>query len=79
VTQKSLLSNYKEVFMLLEYAVYKGDELIVMGTAKECAKHMNVTPEYIKWMTTPTGKARLARRKNPDRCTTAEKLDDDDQ
>lgn len=63
--------------MKQEYAVYKGDKLIVMGTAEECADFMNVTPEYIKWMTTPTGKNRLANRKRPENCTTAEKLEDE--
>jgi hypothetical protein len=60
-----------------EYAVYKGDELLVMGTAEECAKEMNVKPEYIVWMTMPTARRRLEKRKNPGRCTTAVRLDDD--
>lgn len=52
-----------------EYAVYKGDELLAMGTAEECAEVLKVKPEYIRWLTTPTAKRRLAKRKNPDRCT----------
>jgi hypothetical protein len=36
-----------------EYAVYRGDDLIVIGTAKECAAEMGVTPKYIRWMATP--------------------------
>lgn len=60
-----------------EYAVYKGEDLIVMGTAEECADYMGVTPEYIYWMTTPVGKRRLANRKRPERCTTAVLLDVD--
>lgn len=38
------------------YAVYKGDEMLCMGTKEECAEKMGVTAEYISWMTTPTGK-----------------------
>ncbi|MDT0163858.1 hypothetical protein [Bacillus sp. AG4(2022)] len=64
--------------MAREYAVYKGDELLVMGTAEECAKEMNVKPEYIVWLTMPTAKRRLAKRKNPGKCTTAVRLDEDD-
>lgn len=64
--------------MVKEYAVYKGDELIAMGTAVECAEIMNVQPSYIKWLTTPTHKRRLANRKSPERCTTAEKLEDEE-
>lgn len=57
-----------------EYAVYKGEDLLVMGTAEECAEELNVRPEYIKWLTTPTAKRRLANRKNPDKCTVGVKL-----
>lgn len=60
-----------------DYAVYKNDEIVVIGTAEECALELGVTVEYIRWMTTPTGKRRLANRKNPDKATTAVKLDDD--
>ena len=30
-----------------EYAVYKGDELLVIGTLKECAEKLNVTESTI--------------------------------
>lgn len=63
----------------LEYAVYKGDELIAMGTPAECAAIMNVQPSYIKWLTTPTHKRRLANRKRPERCTTAVKLSEEEE
>jgi hypothetical protein len=63
--------------MAREYAVYKGDELLVMGTAEVCAEEMNVKPEYIVWMTMPTAKRRLEKRKNPGKCTTAVRLADD--
>lgn len=39
-----------------EYAVYKGDELLVMGTAEECAEVLKVKPDYIRWLTTPTAR-----------------------
>lgn len=57
-----------------EYAIYKGDELLVIGTASECAKYLNVQPKYIQWLTTPTAKRRLAKRKNPEKCIVGEKL-----
>lgn len=62
-----------------EYAVYKGDELIAMGTKFECAEKLNVKPDTIAWLTYPTAKRRLAARKRPERCTTAIRLDDDDE
>lgn len=52
--------------MTREFAVYKGDEFICMGTAKECAAVLNVQPKTISWLTTPTAKKRLAKRKDPD-------------
>jgi len=57
-----------------EFAVYKGDDLIVMGTAKECARFMGVTEKYIGFMTTPTGKRRMEGRNNPENATTAERI-----
>ncbi|MBR3117790.1 MULTISPECIES: hypothetical protein [Bacillus cereus group] len=57
-----------------EYAVYKGENLLCMGTAFECAEELKVQPDYIKWLTTPTAKRRLAKRKNPDKCTVGVKL-----
>lgn len=27
-----------------EYAIYKGDTLLCIGTAEECAEHLNVKP-----------------------------------
>ncbi|MGP4073802.1 hypothetical protein ACTWQB_14760 [Piscibacillus sp. B03] len=63
--------------MVKEYAVYKGENIIAMGTAEECAEEMGVQPEYIKWLTMPTAKRRLAKRKNPEKCTVGVLLDDD--
>lgn len=62
---------------MTEYAVYKGDELIVIGTAEECAKQLNVKPETIYYYTTDAYKRKLKKRKNPEKCTTAEKLEDE--
>jgi orotate phosphoribosyltransferase-like protein len=62
-----------------EYAVYKGEKMLAMGTSEECAAELNVTKEYVEWLTTPTAKRRLATRKNPEKCTVGFKLDDDDE
>lgn len=61
-----------------EYAVYRGDDLIVIGTAKECAAEMGVTPEYIKWMTTPAAARRVQKQKRPELATTAIKITEED-
>lgn len=57
-----------------EYAVYKGEELLCMGTAKECAAKLNVKPSSIRWLTYPAAKKRLSKRKNPARCTVCVEL-----
>ncbi|WP_368900585.1 hypothetical protein [Oceanobacillus oncorhynchi] len=63
--------------MTKEYAVYKGDNLIAIGTKEHCAKVMGVTPDYIYWLTTPAAERRLASRKNPEICTVGFELEED--
>ena len=63
------MRNYKE------YAVYKGEQLLAVGTATECAEELNVKPETIHFYTTPTYMRRLMKRKNPSNCRIAVKLD----
>lgn len=41
-----------------EYAIYKGDEFITLGTAEELSKELNVRPETIHWMSTNACKKR---------------------
>lgn len=40
--------------MSKEYAVYKGDTLLAMGTAKECAAELKVQVKTIHFYRTPT-------------------------
>ena len=41
-----------------EYAVYKGDQLLCMGTAFECAEALKVKPKTVQWWSTPTNEKR---------------------
>lgn len=41
------------------YAIYKGDKFIDLGTKKELAKKLNVTPKTIYFYTTPTYQKRI--------------------
>lgn len=59
-----------------EYAVYKGDNLLAMGTAEECAEALNVKAETIYYYTTDAYKRKLEKRKNPHNCRTADLLED---
>ena len=62
---------------MIEYAIYKGDTFLFIGTAEECTTRMNVKPAFVKWLTTPTGKKRFENRKNKDKALTAVKLEPD--
>ena len=37
-----------------EYAVYKGDEFLAIGTAEELAEKLNVRPQTIRFWGTPS-------------------------
>ena len=41
-----------------EYAIYKGDQFITLGTAEECAKELNVSPETIRFISSNAYKKR---------------------
>ena len=60
-----------------EYAVYKGDRFITMGTDQECAEHLGVKPETIRWYTSPAYQRRLQKRKASDNVRQVSKMEDD--
>lgn len=47
-----------------EYALYKGEECLAIGTIREIAKKMNVKERTIYFYTTPTYKKRVKAGKN---------------
>lgn len=47
-----------------EYAMYKGEELLGIGTARELASKLNVKVETIRFYNTPTYKKRVKQGKN---------------
>jgi hypothetical protein len=58
-----------------EYAVYKGDELLVVGNVEECAEFLGVLPRTI-W--TYACESRIKRFKNLKDYTYSVKLEDDE-
>ena len=44
--------------MGIQYAVYKGDEFIFVGTLEEVAEKLGVSTKSVKWMATPAAKRR---------------------
>lgn len=63
---------------MTEFAIYKGDTFMFIGTAEYCAKIMGVKPEFIKWLTTPTAKKRFENRKDKSKALTAVRLEDEE-
>lgn len=53
------------------FALYKGEEFIDIGTAKEIAKRRGVTPEFIKYLSTPANLKRIDTRKNKNKLSNA--------
>ena len=49
--------------MANEYAVYKGDNLLAVGTAVEIAKLLGVKPRTVRWWTTPTNRNRAVKNR----------------
>ena len=60
-----------------EYAVYKGEELLAIGTARECACKIGVKEATIRWNATPSARKRVEKRKKQDKCRVVVKLEND--
>lgn len=58
-----------------DYAVYKGDKLIVVGTAKECAEYRGVKEHTIRCIASPKRRERAIQKGG----TYAIRLEDDDE
>lgn len=65
------------MIFLKEYAVYKGEDLLVIGNVIECANFLGVKPETIRFYKTPCYQKRIAKRKNPKNYRTVICLDDE--
>lgn len=50
--------------MSQEYAVYKGDDLLCIGTAEECAEALNVTKQAILFYQYPSYQKRAKNAVN---------------
>ncbi|TBL15266.1 hypothetical protein EYB35_07250 [Bacillus paranthracis] len=58
------------------FMVYKGDDFLCEGTAKECAEFLGVKTETIKFYKTPAYKRRVAERKNAKNYIIVEEIED---
>lgn len=61
-----------------EYALYKGEECLHIGTAKEIAQAKGIKVESVRFMRTPAYERRLNRRKNSKNAMILFELEEDD-
>lgn len=61
-----------------EYAVYKGEEFICMGTAREVAEKLGIKPKTVQFLSTPANIRRVesSPRKEKHKRLIAVKLND---
>jgi hypothetical protein len=64
---------------VIEYAVYKGEEILVIGTAKECAEKLQVKIQTIRFYASPVHLKRVEKSKDPEERMIAVKIDDKDE
>ncbi|MGG4267401.1 hypothetical protein [Peribacillus simplex] len=60
-----------------EYAVYKGDEFICLGTARECANYLGVKISTIRFLLSPAYLKRIEKRQESNDQLIAFKVDDE--
>ena len=65
--------------MTAEYVMYKGDDLLHIGTLDELAEIRGVKRETIYWYSMPTYQRRIAKRKNARNYITVTKLEEEEE
>lgn len=62
-----------------QYALYKGDDLIAMGTISELAEHEHVSINTIRFLASKCYKDRVEARKNSKNPKVVFKIEEDDE
>lgn len=63
---------------MYEYAIYKGDDLIITGTRRECAEELGVKPDTISYYCSQTYRKKLEKRGGGLSATIAERIEIDE-
>src|SRR5690625_3565497 len=50
--------NMADSYKKREWAVYRGDDLVVMGNTQECLDELGISFNTFRWYTTPSGRRR---------------------
>lgn len=48
----------------MDFAIYRGDEFLFMGTKYECAAFLGMTPKMVVWYSSPAVYKRQSRLQN---------------
>ena len=66
---------YKPVKKIIkEYALYKGENLLCIGTIKEISENLKIEPDTVRFYGTNVYKKRIAKRKKNKNCRELVKL-----
>lgn len=57
------------------YVVWKGDEVLAIGTAGEIARELGVTVKTVKWWASPVAHKRADEGRHPQGRRVAERID----
>lgn len=60
--------------IMFEYAIYKGDDLIIIGTREECAEELGVKLDTISYYCTPAYRRKLIKRGAEDVAVIGERI-----
>lgn len=75
VSAKKIREGLTESKIRAEYAVYKGDDELCMGTAKDCAERLGLTEFTIRFYASKTYRKKISNYKNPDKAVIAFRVD----
>lgn len=62
ITGRTITNEDDEVMQAKEYALYKGEEIIAMGTKREIAEQLGVSPSTVGYYGTPVYARRTTER-----------------
>lgn len=64
--------------MTAEFAIYKGDDFLFLGTKEECATFLGVMPKTVLWYSYAVYKKRAEKKQEHKRLIVI-KIDDEDE
>ena len=63
----------------MDYALYRGDDLIIIGTLEDLAKEMGIKVASVKWYMSNSYQKRMDKMKNKDNAVIIFQIDDEEE